>query len=392
MESIEYTDLYPKKTQRSYCDKCSGHLILTYPDFMKKVSGVQITIRGLPTLHCRKCDERYLPERSRFAIIQAYENARKQNKSVVQIRRQKIEEDFGFTKVRFLYDPYDYYYIPGLLRQSDSGFLTPVFFNKRVLINFDHSDDYRLAFASRTYGTIYTHSDAIPFGINEYNKVIMWLGDIAKLPESEQYYLRSENVPSDHSIGSEFYDAQIECIFTDPTAEDLLVKARSEFLFTTERIFGKRLSHLDEEILQAIEEFYPPTSFTDRDKGRLTDLLNKINVESLDSRTLGELLHERNIAASGLGSLKKLQRLYEQTFSEAHIASILTPLFVTYDLRIAYAHLTSKNKSLEIMKSVTERLHVPDHADFKTIYEMLVHRLTECYEKLSTLGENVEQS
>lgn len=37
----------------------------------------------------------------------------------------------------------------------------------------------------------------------------MWLGDIARLPDAEQYYLRSENIDSDHSIGSEFYDGQI---------------------------------------------------------------------------------------------------------------------------------------------------------------------------------------
>jgi hypothetical protein len=56
--------------------------------------------------------------------------------------------------------------------------------------------------ASTTYGTIY--ASIIAFGINKHGKLVMWLGDIAKLPESEQYYLRSENVASDHCKGSEF--------------------------------------------------------------------------------------------------------------------------------------------------------------------------------------------
>src|SRR3546814_5372066 len=77
----------------------------------------------------------------------------------------------------------------------------------------------------------------------------MWLGDVAKLPKFEQYYLMSENRPSDHCIASEFYDGQIECIFTDPTRENVLFAVRSEFLAACFNRLGSKLAPLDTEVL-----------------------------------------------------------------------------------------------------------------------------------------------
>jgi hypothetical protein len=48
---------------------------------------------------------------------------------------------------------------------------------------------------------------AFLIGINPKGKVVAWLGDLEKLPDSEQQYLLSENTESDGDITSEFYDA-----------------------------------------------------------------------------------------------------------------------------------------------------------------------------------------
>jgi hypothetical protein len=91
---------------------------------------------------------------------------------------RKLTKDFGFTKVPFLYDPDDYYYIPGLERTFSVGFLTPVFFDKEVLLKYDASPTCQVKFASPTYGTIDGESFSISFGINKNGRVVMWLGDI----------------------------------------------------------------------------------------------------------------------------------------------------------------------------------------------------------------------
>jgi len=382
MDVIEYRDLYPTEVQRMYCADCSSYLGLLYNDFAKIVSGVTIIVRSLPTLACPRCGRTFLPDRSRFAVIRLFDEAGKRGDSEVRVTRKKITETFGFTIVPFIYDPDDYYYIPGLVREWDPGYLTPVFFNRRVLIKFDHAAEYELRFASRTYGSIYTESSTISFGINPNNKVVLWLGDIAELPESEQYYLRSENVESDHCLGSEFYDGQIECKFTDPTAEDALIAARSQFLEAAARYFGSAISHLDEETLDAVRDFYPPTAFTDREQQRLSALVNQICVESLDARALKALLATREIDAEGQGSLKRLQTLLSHEFPESQVSSTLAPLFVAYDVRVAYAHLTSKERAEELIASARDRLGLGGDAAFEVVYNELLRHLTRAFEEL----------
>jgi hypothetical protein len=383
MDRIEYKDLYPTDVQRMYCRACDSYLDLSYRDFASVVSGISIVVHSLPTLACSKCGSTYLPDRSRFGLIRLFEEAQKHGDSQVQVTRRKLKETFPFTKVPFIYDPDDYYYIPGLTREWGKGFLTPVFFNRRVLIKFDHSDEYELRFASRTYGSISTDGDAISFGINPNNKVVFWLGDIAQLSEAEQYYLRSENVESDHRIGSEFYDGQIECKFTDSSNEDAVVGARSAFLEAAKRRFKIPISHLDDETLDALKDFYPPTSFTDREQQRLLTLINQVCVESLDARALKQLLSDREIDSENLASLKRLERLLESEFPDSGIPATVAPLFIVYDLRVASAHLTSRARANELLASARERLRLQAQAPFAEIYETLLTQLAGAFESLS---------
>lgn len=75
------------------------------------------------------------------------------------VTRNKTNQDFGFGVAPFIYDSDDYKYIPGLKRPWDEGFLTPVFFNREVLLKYDSSPIYRLSFASTTYGEIRRSDD-----------------------------------------------------------------------------------------------------------------------------------------------------------------------------------------------------------------------------------------
>lgn len=92
-------------------------------------------------------------------------------------------DKFISTKVGFLYDRDDYYFLPGLIREWKKGFLTPVFFNIEVLLKYMHHPNYSIDFGADTYGQIYKNNEhMISFGINENNRIIMWLGDINNLP------------------------------------------------------------------------------------------------------------------------------------------------------------------------------------------------------------------
>lgn len=381
---MDINDVFPAdgRSPRNYCDNCNGHLDLAYTDFEETVSGVEFRIYGLPVLRCPVCVKDHLPERSRFLIIHSHEKCTTSGTPEFVAHRRKIEKEFGFTTVPFLYDPDDYHYIPGLQRPWDEGFLTPVFFKRSVLLKYDNAPGYRVRFASTTYGDIDTGSTSISFGINRHGHVVMWLGDIAKLPLEEQYYLRSENVPSDHSIGSEFYDGQIECVFTARPREDELFRLRSEFIEACFLRFGRKIAHLDTEVIDLSLSFNGPVVDTDKERRHVADTLNKIYLESLDNGALGDLLTSLGEDPKGLGSLKRLQGVLERTAPASDVATMLSPLYVLYDMRVAYSHLTSAARAKKVMKTVTDRLGLSETAGLAAIYDELLKQLMASFATL----------
>ena len=133
---MEISEVFPPSghLQRLFCDLCNSHLDLIYKDFSETVSGITVQISGLPYLHCPCCERDVLPDNSRAAIIRLWEQAKERNLPGVKSQRKKPLQNFGFTSVPFKYDSDDYHYLPGLERAHDVGFLTPVFFNKEVLL------------------------------------------------------------------------------------------------------------------------------------------------------------------------------------------------------------------------------------------------------------------
>lgn len=380
-------DLIPEAgfVQRNYCDDCGALLDLAFSRFDEKISGVHIQIIGLPVLRCLACTKDFLPDLSRFALIDCHKRAVEAGSPTFACVRKKRMNEFKFAKVPFLYDPDDYFYIPGLYRQFNIGFLTPVFFKREVLLKYDNSPSYRVQFASTTYGTIYTGEEYISFGINKNGLVVMWLGDIAKMPEAEQYYLRSENVDSDHSIGSEFYEGQIECVFTEVSREDRLFKARSAFIEASFNRFGKKIAHLDDEVMNLALAFNGPIVDTEKERRHVADTLNKIYIESFDSTALGDMLKSLGGDPKNLGSLKRLQGFMERAVPREDINSLLSPLYVLYDLRVAYSHLTSAERQREVFQTVVDRLGVDASVGLTDLYDSLMGALIAMFELLAEL-------
>ncbi|HVE21576.1 MAG TPA: hypothetical protein VNC39_06330 [Acidocella sp.] len=116
----------------------AGGLDLAYTDFDDEMSGINVAIVGLPVLRCSICGRDHLPDRSRGFIVYTHEQATKKGMSAISVTRRKLTEEYRFTNVSFIYDPDDYRYISGLEREFDVGFLTPVFFNRTVLLNRYH--------------------------------------------------------------------------------------------------------------------------------------------------------------------------------------------------------------------------------------------------------------
>ena len=389
-------DIFPEKghVQRLYCDDCNTLMDLTFIDFDAEVTGVHIIIEGLPFLKCHACGKEHWTERSRFAVIKTHENAIKAGNNRVFVKRQKIEKSFGFTEIPFVYDPDDYHYIPGLSRPFNEGFLTPVFFNRSVLLKFDTRPDYRLKFVSKTYGSIINDDKGfiVAFGLNRKNLVVMWLGDIAELPESEQYYLKSENVPSDHCLGSEFYEGQLECVFTERSPEDKLFKLRSEFIDICYKKFGQKIAQLEEEVLDRALDFNEPVVDTKKERRHISNTMDEIYVESLNTKALKKLAQEAGVKElEKLKGLKLFQVWLQALFPNEDVHNLVSPFFILNDLRIANAHISSMQKQEVRMLSVFERMSLKEDTGFIEVYCNLRDRLTESYERLKALMYSMEK-
>ncbi|RXT08919.1 hypothetical protein EIZ39_08985 [Ammoniphilus sp. CFH 90114] len=69
--------------------------------------------------------------------------------------------------------------------------------------------------------------------------------------------------------------------------------------------------------------------------------------------------------------------------SEETVDQRLLPLFVLYDLRIVYAHLTSAESREEKFISVCKRIGLDENCrDNKVIYDVIIDKIISMYETI----------
>ena len=376
-----------EKIQTHYCEICNSWLEFCFDEYTIRVENTIIHLSNIPLLRCDSCAKYYFPQKTKKTIVFANEEAKNQGKSEVRVSpRQDFKRDFNYGQVKFLYDHRDYENIPGLQRPWNDGFLTPVFFNLAVLNKYSQHPDYRLDLVSKTYGSISNNNEFdISFGINRSRKVIMWLGDIDKLPLNEQHYLRSENVESDHDLYSEFYDSQIDCQFSNPSPENALFHSRAEVIKVCKEKRGGYLHTLEGEISKVIENLDRPVFWQDKHVSPVIEALNRVMVESLDSQflknELKSLVSKKEL--KGLRSLKLFEKWLEKVLQLSSFSDISLPFFVLYDFRVLTSHLIPDSKKQETLKSINQRLNLPEeNKNYEVIYDVLIIKLQESYETI----------
>lgn len=259
------------------------------------------------------------------------------------------------------------------------GFLTPVYFDNEVLVKHLYSKTIAVEFASETYGTIHWPDDYMSFGINSKNTVIAWLGDLEKLPVSEQHHWREYNIASQHDMESEFYDAQIGAAFTEPPIGIQAINALEKWNIGFAAKHGSYL--------------YKPTSFKDRleavrryrriiiksedDFIRFIIELNEIINENVDTKELRDLLSSEGVKFDiGKKGNKLLEHVYKDVLGDT--TNLIAPFFWLYDLRLWGAHSVGD----EALKKVAAHLGVTDLADYEGILTSLMTKLRDAAKKL----------
>ena len=287
---------------QSYFDG-THELHLTFDDFHINIDGIDIYMNNVPLLKNNNNNEFFFPDKTKYIIQHFMTQAKEQKKDKVTLKpnRNTLLKRYDYCPdLNFIYSSIDYEYIPGLVRPWDEGFLTPVFFNLAVLNKYSQHPEYKLDLFADTYGSINCGNEwNIQFGINKNKKVIMWLGDISGLPINEQYFLRSENIESDHDIHSEFYNGQIDVQWSESSKQNKLFELRSTFKTLVSEKYDLDLYILDGEVSKIFENLDRPVFWEDKHISPVVESLNRIFVESINSKGIKEklqgLVHKKEI-------------------------------------------------------------------------------------------------
>ena len=380
------------------CD-CGGSQCLSKEDHTVVLKNKEYTYKNCVILRCSICQKKTIPkvtqellDKCAIAIDESVPFVHNFY-SIKEYFKDKKQKDYidKNKDVKFIYDKDDYYFFTGLWRRWNTGFLTPVFFNKEVLLKYKDNPKYTLKLSSDTCGTISKKLEleseysefVINFGVNSNNKVFMWLGDILELFIEEQYYLRAENVNSDHNIASDFYDQQIQAERGTLSLINRVIDKRKNLNEKIKELYSFSLTDLEEESTKIGEKILIPIVNTKEAFKEQIELTYNFFAESLNSKELKRELI-KYCDKKELENLKGI-KLFEK-FLEKKVRNginFLNPLFVLNDLRQFSSHLKTREEIEKIMSSSCERLGLEsENRNYVKIYETLYKRLEEMYDNI----------
>lgn len=206
-------------------------------------------------------------------------------------------------------------------------------------------------YTEMTGGVGFNNSELTHFGINKHGLVNIYAYDIAKLPLWQQRIWSGFNVSPEGVVSAELISAQARTVVADTASPE---RAFAELLpqldALVERVVGAplfRTHGASEELLNEIHRFRA------LDQGGLLALAKdvmRIIADRIDTAPLQAIAPPPK--GEKWGSLKSLEKYLATFVAAADARSAMGPLFGTYELRMADAHLSSEKlkESLQLLK------------------------------------------
>ncbi|HIG94164.1 MAG TPA: hypothetical protein HA283_00360 [Nanoarchaeota archaeon] len=268
----------------------------------------------------------------------------------------------------FIYDPSEDY------SPQKDNFLTPVYFEKEVLLPFIYNPDYNCTFVSETYGALVFEDNSIPFGINPQGHLIFWLGDINRLTPKIKGILKPYNISSDNNIESEFKQGQLDAEFTDNILEVELFLLLNKINEESQKRFNFKIFNSDiiplDRLLEICSAYKRITFNNEDDFKRIISDLNEKLIETINRDELTSYLISKQIKVNtDLGDIKKLEILFKEILSDD--SNIIASFFYLYDLRIWATHSGGGKK----FENVVKLLGLKKDSNFEEIYNCLINQL-----------------
>ncbi|MGN0351079.1 MAG: hypothetical protein ACI4ES_05450 [Roseburia sp.] len=391
------------------CSKCKGVREIRDDDVTIIIEDRTLHFPQLLVLCCINCGEKCLPEYSKGIIDGAYKAMIEHGQFVGEFVPKNFRKRFDYCQEQdFVYDHKDYYNIPGLCydeEHSKEGFLTPVYFDRKALIYFISVPDYEVDIFSESYGHIckkdsegiYVYDWNVPFGFNSNGKLVFWLGDLSSMDAQSQAILKGFNIDSDHLlIESEFYQAQMNCVCSEPIKEKQILINKENFITNIKKKYNIDLTHLSEECSAHARNIQRPLVFTEQSVSGVINAFDKVLVEGFNATQLRALYETVYSECQRDGEYKKWQsiRLIKEIlvkFCEGikgtiDVDALISPLYILHDYRIYLDHLLSVEKQESTKEHIVSTLGVQSFSEQETIYFEEIERLNKLFQYLVLLS------
>ncbi len=375
------------------CNICNSPRELSVEDLDVVIENRIMHFKDFLVLTCTKCNESCLPQHSKKMIDGCYKIMVKEGHFEGIQKYNGYKKKFMYCQEHdFKYDYRDYYNIPGLCfdeEHSEEGFLTPVYFKKKVLIYFMHDPDYGMNLFSETYGTISFKDEwNVPFGINSNGKVVFWLGDLSFMDITSLEIMKPHNIDSDHKlVDSEFYVAQLSCVWSEPNKELRACYKKKELFNLILKRYDVDLFHLDAEVAKQMTDFVKPIIITKKTIEPAINMLHKVLIEGVNLTSFRELYlklyTQPKKGYQDWKSIKLYQTLLERIISDKDdVKEVIAPLYLINDLRQYYDHLLPAEKKEAIEVNVKTSLGIDSFDNIDMVYDELIDRLNTLFQYL----------
>lgn len=375
------------------CSNCGEYRYLIIKKAIIRDSNKSVEV-NVPFFECKHCNQTICaePEEKIKAFL---ENELKKTKDGEFYTVESNFENKQFSPygdLKFKFDSIDYYFIPGLSRPWNKGYLTPVYFNTDLLLYYNNHPDYRVSLATFSSAVIYYKNEPlIPhgFGINRNGKLICWLGDLYTVlseKENQEHLHRflASNVESDHDIVSDYYFQQIEAKFTDTDNENKILHQKATF---ENNIFDKYKLSISKLNIDRLTIDYKHPIVSERQQVFNAYIqLNNLLIETICSSEFKIFLQNNGIPKTDLHNkkgLKLLEIFFTIILRFKDGSSLISPLFVLYDLRVISSH--KENSEFEqLYVSCNTRLGLPgDNIDYIIQYRCLIEKIRDMYTEIN---------
>ncbi|WP_186038787.1 hypothetical protein [Burkholderia gladioli] len=202
--------------------------------------------------------------------------------------------------------------------------------------------DGTLEWYTRDTGAVGANSDsAVHFGVNSIGLVTVYAKDMGLLDDWQQQVWAAHTVAPEGGVSKELWASQMEA---EPANTEAPEQELSQALrFVNEMFRG----HYGIELFRPHQEYMDIVGRCHRFRGidqhgllALAKDLARLTADSIDAQALQKIVAPSK--GEKWGSLKSLEKVLATLLPESQAHKVVSPLFGTYDLRLADAHLASK--------------------------------------------------